>query len=317
MRGKSTNKNTSPLHPILLARLTGKLGDKKTIEKISSNLGQTYTKLLPKIFKEKMDINIDVSYVNCNSGKFSQIINSFKENFIFYIASLRGWSSNFFIGCSNNLIITLLEYLLEAPLEKTHSHNRPLSAVEKKLAKRIIIQISNVLSQCISTSQNNFTNIYEFYDIDFLKRNTNKLSTEFITAINMNMNISNIASSFALIVPQATLLKTILIPLSSQGKSENKLEDLNDSIISKTYPLKLNIDTRINLKKNTLRDVFELKVGQIIPFLNRDKTCAILSANGKGIYSCELGRIGQNYTIRIKNRISFDQEIFENLLIKK
>ncbi|AKK19987.1 FliM/FliN family flagellar motor switch protein [Candidatus Liberibacter africanus] len=310
-------KNISPLHPILLARLTGKLGDKKTIEKISSNLGYAYTQFLPKIFKENMDVDIDISYVNCHSGKFSHAINSFKENFVFHLASLRGWSCNFFMGCSNNLVITLLEYLLEAPPEKTQKpHNRPLSTVEKKLAKRIIDQISTVIHQCISTSQDRVTHINEFYDIDFLKKSTTKLSNEFVTTINMTMNIADIICSFALIIPQEALIKTVLIP-SSHDKLKNKTEDLNDSSINQRYQLKVNIDTRIDLQKIKLKDILELKIGQVIPFLNKDKKCAILSANGKEIYSCELGRIGKNYTVRVKDRINFDQEIFENFLHKK
>ncbi|KAE9515497.1 flagellar motor switch protein FliM [Candidatus Liberibacter asiaticus] len=318
MRGQSIHKNTSPLHPILLARLTGKLGDKKTIEKISSSLGYLYKKFLPKIFKEKMDLDVDISYTSCQSGKFSHIIHSFKENFVFSQASLSSWSSNFFIGCSNNLVITLLENLLGASHETIPQlYNRSLSTVEKKLAKRTIAQISAVLNQCISTSQESSPKLEDFYDIDYLKKNTNRLSNEFVTTINMNMTIENVASSFVLIIPQETLLKTTLIALSSQNKSEKQSEDLIDPFARKTYQLNVNIDTRINLKKTTLKDVVTLKIGQVIPFLHREKTCAILSANGKEIYSCELGRVGKNYTIRITDRINFDQKSLKNFLHKR
>nr|MBA2917407.1 flagellar C-ring protein [Candidatus Liberibacter asiaticus] len=221
-------------------------------------------------------------------------------------------------GCSNNLVITLLENLLGASHETIPQlYNRSLSTVEKKLAKRTIAQISAVLNQCISTTQESSPNLEDFYDIDYLKKNTNRLSNEFVTTINMNMTIENVASSFVLIIPQETLLKTTLISLSSQNKSENQSEDLIDPFARKTYQLNVNIDTRINLKKTTLKDVVTLKIGQVIPFLHREKTCAILSANGKEIYSCELGRVGKNYTIRITDRINFDQKSLKNFLHKR
>ncbi|MFV0255927.1 FliM/FliN family flagellar motor switch protein [Candidatus Liberibacter solanacearum] len=318
MREKRTSKDISPLHPVLLARLTGKLGDRKTIERISYNLGQLYTKLLPKSFKEELDVDLNVSYGNHQSGKFSHILHSFKERFVFYKTSLNGGSSNLFIGCSNNLVIVLLETLLRASCETTQkSHNRSLSTIEKKLAHLIVTKIATVLDQCISTAQNNRVTLDENYELDFLKQNTNLLSNEFVTAITMVVTIDNIVSLFTLIIPQETLLKITLISLSGQGKSAIPLEDYPDQLNGNTYKIHVKIESRINLQKITLKDVLNLKIGQVMPFLDKEKVYAILNANGKEIYACELGRIGKNYTVRIQDRINFDQESLRNFLHKE
>ena len=63
----------APLDRALLAKLTGGLGDRKTIEKISGEFGNLYAEFLPDVFHSETGISIDVSYVGCTSGLMSDL----------------------------------------------------------------------------------------------------------------------------------------------------------------------------------------------------------------------------------------------------
>ncbi|AHA27634.1 flagellar motor switch protein FliM [Candidatus Liberibacter americanus] len=314
--GKIKSKEVPSFPPTLLARLTGKLGDKKTIERISSNFGQSYSEFLPIIFKEEIDIDITASYLDCKSGKFSQIISYFNEHFIFYNSSLKGWTDNFFVACSNDFIIKILERLLNTDQEITQSlQNRTLSIIEQKLAKLILTKICTTLNQLIAKSQNTNQTLGGPYDIDVLKKNTHPLSNEFVTAINIEIKLGTITSLLTLILTQETLLKTNIKNINTKKEEINKTQDTNDPLINKAYDLYVNVETRAKLKQVKIKDILQLKVGQIIPFLlNREKNHVTLNINGKDTYSCELGRIGNNYTVRIKERIIFDKKNLSKIL---
>lgn len=316
MSGKLKNKDVAPFPPALLARLTGKLGDKKTIERISLNFGQCYSELLPIIFKEEIGIDINASYLDCKSGKFSQVIASFNENFVFYNSSLKGWTSNFFVGCSNDFIIVILENLLNTDQEITPTlQKRSFSIIEQKLAKLILTKTSSILNQLIPQSQNIPHPLDGPHDIDVLKKTTYPLSNEFVTAINIEITIGKIISLFTLIVTQETLLKTNLKNITTTKEAINPTQDYNDPLINKAYQLYVNVETRANLQKVKIKDILQFKVGQIIPFLlDRGENRVTVSINGKETYSCELGRIGNNYTVRIKDRIIFDKKNLSKIL---
>ncbi|MBA5723617.1 FliM/FliN family flagellar motor switch protein [Candidatus Liberibacter sp.] len=307
MRGKSTGRDYSPFPPILLARLTGKLGDRKTLERISSNFGHLYAEFLPATFKRELGIDASISYADCKSGKFSQILNSFKENFIFYNASSSRWSSSLFIGCSNSLVITLLEHLLSADqaITKTSSQNRPLSTIEINLAQLILTKISSVLNQCLSDPQDIQFSLEGPYDTDHLRQNTIHISNDFFTAINIEITIEEIVFLFTCMIPQEILLKTKLLPTPPiREESPNSLKQSNDQLTDKTYRLYVDIETRISLQSIPIKDILQFKVGQIIPFLDKDNPRILVNINGKETYSCEFGRIGRNYTARIKDIIN-------------
>ncbi|MBL0848624.1 MAG: flagellar C-ring protein [Candidatus Liberibacter ctenarytainae] len=314
MREQPINKD---IQALLIARLTGKMGDKNTIEKISSNFGQFYTKLLPETLKKDMGIGAIVSYIDCKSGKFTQIINSFKDPLIFYQTSVNGWASNFFIGCRNDLIIVCLEHLLNTDHETIQKlPDRPLSIIEQKLAKLIVTKIATILDQFVSISPSTLNPLNGPYDIDYLNQNTNQLSNKFFSAINMEIIVNYTVSPFILIVPQEILLKTTLASAPIQDQS-SPIEDSPNPLPLIKYPLYVNLETRINLKQMTIKDILQLKVGQTIPFLDSDNNCVILNINGKDVYSCELGRIGKNYTVRIKDKINFIPESIGKNQIRK
>ncbi|MBY7649187.1 MAG: flagellar C-ring protein [Candidatus Liberibacter europaeus] len=318
MHSKTTNNDTIQFPPILVARLTGKLGDKKTIERISSNFAQIYNKFLPIVFKEDVGIDMSASYIECKSGKFSHIINSFKEYFVFYKASLKESQSDFFVGCSNNLVITILEYLLDTDddISKT-SQNRCLSIIEQKLAELILTKTSTIMNKFILKSTNALNPLDGPYNIDLLKQGIHPLSNEFVSAINIEITVKNIVSLFTLIVTQETLLKNAIDTLPIKDKSENTVQDHNNQLINKTYQLCVDIETRVNLQQITIKDVAQLKIGQIIPFLDRENAGVTVSINGKETYSCELGRIANNYTVRIKDKITFDQKNLKKIMHKE
>lgn len=135
----------------LLAKLTGRLGDKATIEKICSAFGDVYTAFLPDIIKSETNLDVDVAYLGCDSGHKNDLVADLGGNTTLVDATLRNWSQNITLACGNSFVITLMEHLLGASAETVEQPaDRLLSVIELELAVMVFDKIANVLRSAVN-----------------------------------------------------------------------------------------------------------------------------------------------------------------------
>jgi flagellar motor switch protein FliM len=68
------------------------------------------------------------------------------------------------------------------------------------------------------------------------------------------------------------------------------------------------------LARMTLGQIAGLRVGQIIEFEGEAQSQAKLSARQKTLFVCEFGKLGQNYTVRVRHPFDAGQDIMEGLV---
>lgn len=68
------------------------------------------------------------------------------------------------------------------------------------------------------------------------------------------------------------------------------------------------------LARMTLGQIAHLRVGQVIELEGDAQSQAKLSARQKTLFVCEFGKLGQNYTVRVRHSFDAGQEIMEGLV---
>ncbi|TPJ59813.1 FliM/FliN family flagellar motor switch protein [Mesorhizobium sp. B2-6-1] len=68
------------------------------------------------------------------------------------------------------------------------------------------------------------------------------------------------------------------------------------------------------LARLTLGDLADFEIGQIIEFEATAQSQARLGARGKTLFVCEFGKLGQNYTVRIKHPYDAGQDFIDGLM---
>ncbi len=66
--------NSPTIDLALLAKLTGGLGDYKTVEKICSEFGQLYAEFLPDVFHSETGFPIAITYTGFQSGLMEDLL---------------------------------------------------------------------------------------------------------------------------------------------------------------------------------------------------------------------------------------------------
>ncbi|MDQ0456978.1 FliM/FliN family flagellar motor switch protein [Rhizobium paknamense] len=313
------NAQTSSSHPAmdhaLLARLTGGLGDAKTVEKLCQDFGHLYSEFLPDVFHSETNLTIEVGYLDHKSGLITDLVTGLGDNFVLADTSLRNWSPNFVMACGNGFIITLMENLLGAlPDFIQEPIKRPLSDIELDLAVMVFERIANVLRSGVNAA-GGFEPIFERpYNWEDRKKPEADHVDEFGALIHMSIKLGKVVSDFALVIPQKALLKTQVTAPKSKNQTSRARKEWAEQLAEQVRKSQVTLEARIRLQSLALETISKLAVGDVIPFLEKGDVSVDVSAHGKELYTCEFGRAGDRYTVRVKSTHSSDDDILRHLM---
>jgi flagellar motor switch protein FliM len=301
----------------LLAKLTGGLGDRKTIAKIGADIGQLYCDFFPDIFHSETGIVVELEYDRCESGLMTDLIAKLGPDFAVADCSLRNWCSNFMIGTGNSFVMALMERMLgAAPDTILEPEVRPLSQIELDLAALIIGRIGGILRSSVNAPGGFEATIEPPFNANGKSLYDEALVGLYGVLIRLKVKIGKVNAEFVLIAPQRTLLKTTIVAPKSSPQALKKQEEWMQMISDQVKRSQVTLQARIRLQTLTLKTIARLVEGDVIPFrdISQDDISVEVSANGANMYNCEFGRAGDRYTVRVKNNVSTDDEILRHLM---
>ncbi|HVK92895.1 MAG TPA: flagellar motor switch protein FliM, partial [Mycoplana sp.] len=140
-----------PKHdPIVLARLTGQLGDREAISRRCAALGEVFAAILPDILQRELGFEIAVSYAGYEIGRYGALISGLGGAMALADCALPDWSDQYAVVCDSPLIITLVENMLGAVSDSIEEPEpRPLSQIELDVAAMVFNRICGVLPTAV------------------------------------------------------------------------------------------------------------------------------------------------------------------------
>ncbi|CAH0339476.1 FliM/FliN family flagellar motor switch protein [Rhizobium sp. CECT 9324] len=299
----------------LLARLTGGLGDTKSLQRLCADFGHLYIEFLPDVFHSETGLNIEVHYNGLESGLMNDLVADLGDNVALVDTQLRNWSPNFVMACGNSFIITLMENLLGAIPETIQEPiQRPLSQIELDLSTMVFDKIGNVLRSGVN-AQGGFEPLIEkAHNAEDRPKPEDDHIDEYAVTIKMGVTLGTVTSEFYLVVPQKALLKTVVTVPKSMNQSSRTRKEWQEQIGEQVRRSQVTLEARIRLETLTLNTIARLVAGDVIPFQDKGDVMVDVSANGKEMYRCEFGRAGDRYTVRVKDNVSSEDEILRHLM---
>ncbi len=119
--------------------------------------------------------------------------------------------------------------------------------------------------------------------------------------------------TMALTMPQRVLLKhrgdTGMAPREGVPASEWR-DRFSEEVMRSTVAL----EATMPLSRLTLGDLATFEEGQVIELDEAAQTQVRLSARGQTLFVCEFGKLGQNYTVRVRHPFDAGQDFIDGLL---
>lgn len=317
MTAQSTESRAPTIDAELLAKLTGGLGDRKTVVKIAGDVAQLYREQMPDMFRYEAGTSLEVDYLNCESGLIVDLVHNLGKNFALSECSLKNWAPVFMLGVGNPFIMALMERMLGAsPDAIAEPEQRPLSDIELDLSNVILGKLGAILKAGVNAEGGHDIQLERPFNSNGTTTKEEEILGTFGLLIRLNITIGKVSSEFCLILPQRALLRTTIIKPKPSAQALKKQEEWMDMISEQVKRSQVTLQARIRLQQLPLRTIAKLMTGDVIPFreIGQDNVCVEVSANGENMYNCEFGRAGDRYTVRVKNNVSSDDEILRHLM---
>jgi flagellar motor switch protein FliM len=306
--------NQPAMDPALLAKLTGGLGDKATVAKLSSTLGQVYCEFLPDVIKSETGLDVAVTYAGCTAGLMDDLVGDLLEHHAVIEGSLRNWSPRFVLACGTAFVISLMEHMLGAlPETIEEPPARQLSVIELDLATMVFDRIGGVLRSAVNAPGGFEPILGKPYNIEEPPKASEEHPDEFGVAVKMTIMLGSVMADFHVIIPQKVFLKTAIAAPKPKNPSA-KSEQWAEQIAGQVRRSQVSLEARIRLQPLSLETISRLAVGDVIAFGDSEDVSVEVSANGKDLYVCEFGRSGENYTVRVRDNVSSDDDLIKHLM---
>lgn len=298
----------------LLAKLTGGLGDKATVAKLSATLGQVYCEFLPDVIKSEIGLDVAVTYAGSTAGLMEDLVGDLLEHHAVVEGSLRNWSPRFVMACGTGFVITLMEHMLGAlPETIEEPPARQLSVIELDLAIMVFDRIAGVLRSAVNAPGGFEPILGKPFNVEEPPKVSDDHPEEFGVAVKMTITLGTVMADFHVIIPQKVFLKTEIAapkPKNTSAKSEQWAEQIGEQVRRS----QVSLEARIRLQPLSLDTISRLAVGDVIAFGDSEDVSVEVSANGRDLYVCEFGRSGENYTVRVRDNVSSDDDLIKHLM---
>ena len=302
------------MDPIVLARLTGKLGDQTTISKICANLGDVFGEFLPDMLESELGFEVAVSYAGFATGKYGQLTEGLGGAMAFCDASLRDWCDRFTLICDSPMIITLVENMLGAVSDSIEDPEpRPLSKIELDVAAMMFDRVSSVLKTAVSGANGYEPFLGPAHNAEARKPAEEGAEDPFVAMVNMAVGIGPVLSTFHVVIPQAVMLKSTITAPKPANAPRTRVE-WSEQLGEQVRRSKVTLEARVRLERQTLDTISRLQPGDIIPFNETGDVRVEVNANGRNLYVCEFGRSGARYTVRVKDTYGSEDELLQHII---
>jgi flagellar motor switch protein FliM len=135
-------------------------------------------------------------------------------------------------------------------------------------------------------------------------------------AVRVNYSIFAGANSglLSLLIPQRVFLKHRGDTVAAKPGEAQAPADWGARFGEEVMRSSVRLEAVMPLSRLTLGEIAEFREGQIIEIDAMAQSAALLSARKKTLFVCEFGKLGQNYTVRVKHPFDAAQEFIDGLL---
>jgi flagellar motor switch protein FliM len=191
---------------------------------------------------------------------------------------------------------------------------RPASTIELEMAPLITDKIASVIKLAVNAPGNFEPLLTKPYNAAKRPKPADDYVDMHAALIRMKVEFGAVVTQFCIIVPQKTLLKTVVKAPAAIMTGSKQAPDWSEIIQDQVRRSEVRVEARIHLTPLKLGAISKLQAGDVIPFLEKGDVRVQVSANGRDLYSCEFGRAGDQYTVRVKDTAGSEEDFLRDIL---
>lgn len=297
----------------LLARMTAKLGDPKSLAQITSTIGAAMSAGLASGFTKATQVAIDVELGSVDGGLHRDMMAPLQGGVILATARVDGWSEDIRVAADAGFVIALTERFLGGAGRRP-DELRPLSEIEIDVADILFAEACKSLADVIGRPID-AVRVARAVNPPFAEDVSEGFLPAYSGVITLEIGLPEAIGDLHLVVPQDVLLKTRIEPPVAEKKPEATqprpawMEQLTQQVHTSSVELQADI----MLAPISIDAASRLQPGDVIPFADAESVRVLLSANGKDLFWCDFGKSGARYMLKLREQYGSEEDLLKQL----
>lgn len=303
---KDSKTDTYEFDPDLLDRMIGAKGDAAVIEAKCHSLQSAMCGPLERAFEMATNVHLSARPGEIQQGSRRQLLSVFGQDAVFCDTWIEGWSRDISALCGTKLVIAMVECLLGgSDPEELDIAARPLSGIELDMSLVVFEQLNDTLREVASKDPTAKAGAGKPM-LDIPEAEDDPKPDFHAAAITLELQFGSVVTPVTLILPQSILLKTK--PISSKKNAPNAVDDdWAERLNARVSRSQINLQAAVALAPLPVGEISRLQVGDLIGFAQTGDIEVTLSANGKALYTCALGKSGARYMVKVEGDAGPDE----------
>ncbi|MCY0149914.1 FliM/FliN family flagellar motor switch protein [Hoeflea sp. G2-23] len=303
----SSTPSLRKLDPDLLDRMIGAKGETETIEQKCQTLLALLCPALAGSLNKSIGIAVDARPGDIKLGRRRVLLADLSRDAAYCEATISGWSPDIGILCGTKLVIGLVECLLGgSDPDQLDIVARPLSGIELDMSLVVFEQLNDTLRDVVSADPQSKASASR-PRADIPDEEDDPTPNFHAAALTLNLEFGAISAPLTLVLPQALLLKSKLTAVKPNSKSGAEPGNWTERLSERVSRSQISLQAAVALAPMPLGDISRLQPGDLIGFADNGDISVTLSANGKPLYTCALGRSGSRYMVKIEGQAGPDE----------
>ena len=295
------------LDPDLLDRMIGVKGNGADIESVSQNLLNALGPVLSSAFLSATGVTIDARPGEMQLGRRRELLSELSGDTVYCETTIANWSNEISSLCGTKLIIGMVECLLGgSDPDQLDIAARPLSGIELDMSLVVFEQLNDSLRGLVSAKPDAKARAKNPQS-DFPEEEDDPIPDFHAVALTLDIEFGSVAAPLTLILPQSVLLKTKINSTKLDKKSDPNKGEWTERLSDRVSKSQISLQAAVALQPLQLGEISRLQAGDLIAFAHNGDIEVTLSANGRPLYTCALGRAGSRYMVKVEGQAGPDE----------
>lgn len=295
------------LDPDLLDRMTGVKGSVADMDARCQTLLLALAPIFTSAFEKATGIAIEARPGKVRQGRRRELLSELSSDTVYCEATIAGWSREIESLCGTKLIIGLVECLLGgSDPNRITVAARPLSGIELDMSLVVFEQLNDSLRGAVSADPKAKASVAK-PQVELPDEADDPMPDFHAAAVTLDIGFGAISAPLTLIVPQAVLLKTRISVPALDKTANPKAGEWTERLSGRVSQSQISLQAAVTLAPLLLGEISRLQPGDLIAFTDNGDIEVTLSANGKPLYSCALGRAGTRYMVKVERPAGPDE----------
>ncbi|GHC64636.1 FliM/FliN family flagellar motor switch protein [Limoniibacter endophyticus] len=297
---------------LIIERLIGDTGEPGQIVRAARKMGERVLPSVSKTLAELLPAPVEIEISAVEVTRFSEALRGLSQSSALLIAASSSSPDALVMHLEAQGVAILVNALFGGAVDdEVEVHDKALSPTELDVASLIFKPFAEALNGSGKRALDLKMPLPEPINGQGLKKQSLRDGPAVHLALTLTLGANS--GVLHLYMPQRVFLQHRGNAIADEAGNEPK-EDWSEKFSGEIKRSKVSMEAQIMLGRLTLAQIADFHAGQVLPLDIGAMESVLLKAGSSKLFSCEFGKLGDQYTVRVREPFDAERDLMNEIL---